>query len=77
VTESFNFKQTNKYLKLAVKLYLYMQITGRHTPRTPQSLQVTPDNYLILSSIGFNKANLSRYSTNGVNYMRCKIKIKK
>jgi hypothetical protein len=32
---------------------------GRHTPRTPQDLKGTPDNYLVLSSIGFNKESVS------------------
>jgi hypothetical protein len=31
----------------------------RHAPSTPRNLQRTLDNYLILSSIGFNKASLS------------------
>ena len=31
-------------------LQLHIQLTGRHTPRTLQSLQETPDNYLILNS---------------------------
>jgi hypothetical protein len=34
-------------------------MTGKHTPGTPQNLQGTLDNYLVLSSIGFNKANMS------------------
>jgi hypothetical protein len=34
-------------------------MTGRHTPRTLQDLQGTPDNYLVLSSIGFNKTSVS------------------
>jgi hypothetical protein len=34
-------------------------MTGRHTPRTPQNLQGTPDSYLVLSSICFNKASVS------------------
>jgi hypothetical protein len=53
-------------------------MTRRHTPRTPQNLQGTPNNYLVLSSIGFNKASVySCYSASGVNYMTCKTKIKK
>jgi hypothetical protein len=36
-------------------------MTGRHTPRTPQNLQGTPDNYLVLSSIGFKKASVSTF----------------
>jgi hypothetical protein len=38
-----------------------------------------PDNYLVLSSIGFNKASeyvYDWYSASGVNYMTCKAKIK-
>jgi hypothetical protein len=34
-------------------------MTGRHTPRTPQNLQGTLDNYLVLSSIIFNQASVS------------------
>jgi hypothetical protein len=34
-------------------------MTRRHTPRTPQDLQETPDIYLVLSSMGFNKASVS------------------
>jgi hypothetical protein len=45
-----------------------MQMTGRYTPSTLQNLQGTPDNYLILSSIGFNKASLSTlYDMQGYN----------
>jgi hypothetical protein len=40
-------------------LQLHRQITRRYTSRTPQNLQGTPNNYLILSSIGFNKASVS------------------
>jgi hypothetical protein len=40
-------------------LQLHWQMTRRHTPRTPQNLQGTPDNYLILCIIGFNKASVS------------------
>jgi hypothetical protein len=40
-------------------LQLHRQMTGRHTPRTPQNLQGTLDNYLVLSSIGFNQASMS------------------
>jgi hypothetical protein len=40
-------------------LHLHRQMTGRHTPRTLQDLQETPDNYLVLSSIGFNKTSVS------------------
>jgi hypothetical protein len=36
-------------------------MTGRHMPRTPQNLQGTPDNYLILSSIDFNKTSVSTF----------------
>jgi hypothetical protein len=32
---------------------------GRHTTNTLRNLQGTPDNYLVLSSIGFNKASVS------------------
>jgi hypothetical protein len=55
-----------------------MQMTGRHTPRTPQNLQGTPNNYLGLSSIGFSKREYtySWYSASGVNYMTWKAKIK-
>jgi hypothetical protein len=51
-------------------------------PSTLQNLQETPDNYLILSSIGFNKASMSTLMVgtqqveSGVNYMTCKAKIK-
>jgi hypothetical protein len=38
---------------------LHRQMTGRHTPRTPQNLQGTPDNYHVLSSIDFNKSSVS------------------
>jgi hypothetical protein len=41
------------------RLQLHRQLTGRHTPRILQHLQETPDNYLVLSSIGFNKASVS------------------
>jgi hypothetical protein len=34
-------------------------MTGRHTPSILQNLRVTPDNYLVLSSIRFNKASVS------------------
>jgi hypothetical protein len=34
-------------------------MTGRHTPSILQNLRGTPDNYLVLSSIGFNKASVS------------------
>jgi hypothetical protein len=34
-------------------------MTGRHMPRNPQDLQGTPENYLVLSSIDFNKASVS------------------
>jgi hypothetical protein len=40
-------------------LQLHRQMTGRHTPSTLQNLQGTPDNYLVLSSIIFNKASVS------------------
>jgi hypothetical protein len=40
-------------------LQLHRQMTGRHTPSTLRNLQGTPDNYLVLSSIGFNKASVS------------------
>jgi hypothetical protein len=33
-------------------------LSGRDTPRTPQNLQGTPDNYLVLSNIGFKKASV-------------------
>jgi hypothetical protein len=57
MTESL--KRINKRLKSSSGLQLHKQITGRHTPRTSQDLQGTPDNYLILSSIDFNKASMS------------------
>jgi hypothetical protein len=41
------------------ELQLHRQMNWRHTPRTPQDLQGTPDNYPILSSIGFNKTSVS------------------
>jgi hypothetical protein len=47
------------------ELQLHRQMNWRHTPRTPQDLQGTPDNYPILSSIGFNKTSVT-----------CKAKIK-
>jgi hypothetical protein len=34
-------------------------MTGRYTPRTPQDFQATSENYLVLISIGFNKASVS------------------
>jgi hypothetical protein len=40
-------------------LQLHRQMIGRHTPSTLQDLQGTPDNYLVMSSIGFNKASMS------------------
>jgi hypothetical protein len=40
-------------------LQLYRQITGRHASSTLRNLRGTPDNYLILSSIVFNKASVS------------------
>jgi hypothetical protein len=57
MTESLNLKQTNEHL--AAELQLHMQMTRSHTSSTPRSLQKTPDNYLVLSSIGFNKASVS------------------
>jgi hypothetical protein len=59
MTGSLNLRQANKYLKLATELQLHRQMTGRHTLRTSQNLQGTLDNYLVLSSIGFNKASMS------------------
>jgi hypothetical protein len=52
ITKSLNLSQPT------AELHLHRQMTGRDTPRTPQSLQGTPDNYLVLSSIGFNKASV-------------------
>jgi hypothetical protein len=40
-------------------LQLHRQMTGRHTPSTPLYLHGIPDNYLVLSSIGFNKVSVS------------------
>jgi hypothetical protein len=40
-------------------LQLYRQMTRKYTPSTLQNLQGTPDNYLVLSSIGFNKVSVS------------------
>jgi hypothetical protein len=40
-------------------LEFHRQMTGRHTTRTPQNLQGTPNNYLVLSSIGFNIVSMS------------------
>jgi hypothetical protein len=40
-------------------LRLYGQMTGRHTSSTLRNLQGTQDNYLVLSSIVFNKASVS------------------
>jgi hypothetical protein len=55
---------------------LHRQMTGTHKPRTPQNLQGTKDNYLVLSSIGFNKASVSTLmAASGINYMTCKGKI--
>jgi hypothetical protein len=34
-------------------------MTGRHMPSILQNFQGTPDNYLVLSSIVFNKASVS------------------
>jgi hypothetical protein len=55
-------------------------MTGRHTPSTPQNLQGTPDNYLVQSNIGFNKASVSTLmfgtQASGINYMTYKAKIK-
>jgi hypothetical protein len=34
-------------------------MTGRHTPSILRNLQGTRDNYLVLSSIIFNKASVS------------------
>jgi hypothetical protein len=59
MTESLNLKQINKRLKSSSGLQLHRQMTGRHTPSTRQDLQRTLDNYLVLSSIGFNKASVS------------------
>jgi hypothetical protein len=39
-------------------LQLHRQMAGRHMPSTLQNLQGTPENYLVLSSIGFNKASV-------------------
>jgi hypothetical protein len=54
-----SLKRINKHLKSSSGLQLHKQITGRHMPRTPQDLQGTLDNYLVLSSIGFNKTSVS------------------
>jgi hypothetical protein len=40
-------------------LRLQRQMTGRHMLSILQNLQGTPDNYLVLSSIVFNKASVS------------------
>jgi hypothetical protein len=34
-------------------------MTGRHTPSILRNLQETSDNYVVLSSIVFNKASVS------------------
>jgi hypothetical protein len=59
MTESLNLKRINKHLKSSSGLQLHKQMIGRHTPRTPQDLQGTPDNYVVLSSIDFNKTSVS------------------
>jgi hypothetical protein len=40
-------------------LRLHTQMTWRHTPSILRNLQGTPDNYLVQSSIIFNKASVS------------------
>jgi hypothetical protein len=40
-------------------LQLHRQLTWRHTPRNLQYLQEISEKYLVLSSIGFNKASVS------------------
>jgi hypothetical protein len=40
-------------------LRLHRQMTGSHTSSILRNLQGTPDNYLVLSSIVFNKASVS------------------
>jgi hypothetical protein len=43
-------------------------MTARHTPSILQNLQGTLDNYLVLSSIIFNKASVSKlYDVQGYN----------
>jgi hypothetical protein len=59
MTESLNLKRINKRLKSSSGLKLHRQMTGRYTSSTLQNLQGTPDNYLVLSSIDFNKASVS------------------
>jgi hypothetical protein len=63
MTKNFKLKRINKHINWQQSagggLQLHRQMTGKHTPGTPQNLQGTLDNYLVLSSIGFNKANMS------------------
>ena len=78
ITKSLKLKQINKHLRVTVELHLHRKMTGRHTPRTTQNLQGTPDNYLGLSSFCFNKASMSTIMIGtqqlGGNYMTCKAK---
>jgi len=50
-------------------------MTGRHTPRTPQNLQETPDNYLALNS-GYARVSTLMVGTQqvGGNYNTFKAK---
>jgi hypothetical protein len=52
-------KRINKRLITSSGLQLHRQMTGRYTSSTLRNLQGTPDNYFVLSSIGFNKASVS------------------
>ena len=51
MTENFNVKQINKRLRVTMELHLHTQLIGKHAPRTPRSLQGTPDSYLGLNNI--------------------------
>ena len=50
MTECLNLKRKVNIYRVAADLQLHGQMTGRHTPRNPQSLLDIPDNYCGLSS---------------------------
>ena len=61
--------------RVAADLQLHRQLTGRHTPRTPQNLQKTPKNCLVLNS-GYAKVSTLMVGTQqvGGNYNTRKAK---
>jgi len=51
MTECLNLKRIDRVYRVTVDLQLYRQMTGRHTPRSPQNILENSDNYLGLSGI--------------------------